>query len=62
MLTPLLTEERRTRRGEDDRTALRIVRLAAPYPAFPVEMRKEYDQLEIIRTWQFSRTGARLDG
>jgi hypothetical protein len=25
-------------------------------------MRKEYDQLEIIRTWQFSRTGTRLDG
>jgi protein TonB len=45
-----------------DDAALRIVRLAAPFPAFPVEMRKDYDQLEIIRTWQFSRTGARLDG
>ena len=44
-----------------DDAALRIVRLAAPYPAFPVEMRKHYDQLEIIRTWQFSRSGARLD-
>jgi periplasmic protein TonB len=44
-----------------DDAALRIVRLAAPYPAFPVEMRKQYDQLEIIRTWQFSRSGARLD-
>jgi len=45
-----------------DEAALRIVRLAAPYQAFPVEMRKHYDQLEIIRTWQFSRSGARLDG
>lgn len=44
-----------------DDAALRIVRLAAPFPAFPVEMRKHYDQLEIIRTWQFSRSGARLD-
>jgi protein TonB len=43
-----------------DDAALRIVRLAAPYPDFPVEMRKEYDELEIIRTWQFSRTGNRL--
>ncbi len=44
-----------------DAAALRIVRLAAPYQDFPVEMRKKYDRLEIIRTWQFSRTGARLD-
>jgi protein TonB len=43
-----------------DDAALRIVRLAAPYPDFPVEMRKRYDQLEIIRTWQFSRAGNRL--
>jgi periplasmic protein TonB len=43
-----------------DDAALRIVRLAAPYPAFPVDMRKHYDQLEIIRTWQFSRSGARI--
>jgi protein TonB len=45
-----------------DDAALRIVRLAAPYQHFPVEMRKTYDQLEIIRTWKFSRSGARLDG
>lgn len=44
-----------------DNAALRIVRLAAPYQDFPVEMRKQYDQLEIIRTWKFSRTGASLD-
>lgn len=46
---------------ELDDAALRIVRLAAPFAAFPVDMRKEYDQLEIIRTWQFSRTGAHLE-
>jgi periplasmic protein TonB len=44
-----------------DEAALRIVRLAAPYQSFPVEMRKQYDRLEIIRTWQFSRTGGRFD-
>lgn len=44
-----------------DDAALRIVRMAAPYQDFPVEMRKQYDRLEIIRTWQFSRSGARLD-
>ncbi|MAT85022.1 MAG: energy transducer TonB [Gammaproteobacteria bacterium] len=44
-----------------DDAALRIVRLAAPYQDFPVEMRKKYDRLEIIRTWQFSRTGTSLD-
>lgn len=44
-----------------DQAALRIVRLAAPYQSFPVEMRKQYDRLEIIRTWQFSRSGARFD-
>ena len=44
-----------------DDAALRIVRLAAPYQGFPVEMRKKYDQLEIIRTWKFSRSGASLD-
>lgn len=43
-----------------DDAALRIVRLAAPYQDFPVEMRKRYDRLEIIRTWQFSRSGARI--
>ncbi|HEX7034580.1 MAG TPA: TonB family protein [Pseudomonadales bacterium] len=44
-----------------DDAALRIVRLAAPYQDFPVEMRKKYDRLEIIRTWKFSRSGASLD-
>jgi periplasmic protein TonB len=44
-----------------DDAALRIVRMAAPYQSFPVEMRKQYDRLEIIRTWQFSRSGASFD-
>lgn len=46
---------------ELDDAALRIVRIAAPFQDFPVEMRKKYDQLEIIRTWKFSRSGASLD-
>ena len=44
-----------------DEAALLIVRLAAPYAHFPIEMRKAYDQLEITRSWQFSRTAARLN-
>ena len=43
-----------------DAAALRIVRLAAPFAQFPVEMRKSYDQLEITRNWRFSRTGPHL--
>lgn len=46
---------------ELDAAAQRIVRMAAPYAEFSVEMRKNYEQLEIVRTWQFSRNG-RLDG
>ena len=47
---------------ELDDAALRIVRISSPFQNFPVEMRKKYDQLEIIRTWKFSRSGATLDG
>ncbi len=36
-----------------DDGALRIVRLAAPFAPLPEAIRKEADQLEIIRTWQF---------
>jgi len=36
-----------------DEAAERIVRLAAPFQPFPVEMRKTTDILEIIRTWKF---------
>ncbi len=43
-----------------DNAALHIVRQAAPFQDFPVEMRKAYDQLEIIRTWKFSRARTQL--
>lgn len=36
-----------------DDAALRIVRMAAPYPPFPEEMKKSTDLLEIVRSWQF---------
>lgn len=36
-----------------DDAAMRIVRLAEPFDAFPTELKSEVDQLEIIRTWQF---------
>ncbi|MFT5483054.1 MAG: protein TonB [Halieaceae bacterium] len=38
-----------------DEAAVRIVRLAAPYPPFPPELRATTDVLEIIRTWQFKQ-------
>lgn len=40
-----------------DNAALQIVHLAAPFPAFPQEIRKDVDQLEIIRTWHFELSG-----
>jgi len=40
---------------ELDEGAIRIVQLAAPFQSFPVEMRKEVDRLEIIRTWKFEK-------
>lgn len=43
-----------------DDAATRIVRLAAPYSPFPTDMRKSYDQLEIVRRWRFARDGAFL--
>lgn len=38
-----------------DQAAMRIVRLAAPYPPFTGDLRQNYDQIEIIRTWRFER-------
>jgi protein TonB len=38
---------------ELDQAAMRIVRLAAPFAAFPFELRKDYDVLWITRTWRF---------
>ena len=40
-----------------DQAAVEIVRLAAPFAAFPPDIRKDTDILEIIRTWQFEKGG-----
>ena len=39
-----------------DASAVRIVKLAAPYPPFPPDIRKETDVLSITRTWIFTST------
>jgi len=36
-----------------DKAALRIVKLASPYPPLPREIREQWDQLNITRTWIF---------
>ncbi len=36
-----------------DDAAKRIVRLAAPYPAFPKKLRQEADVIHITRSWEF---------
>ena len=46
--------------AELDQAALDILNLAAPFAQFSVDMRKSYDQLEILRRWRFSRSGAQL--
>ena len=40
-----------------DDAAIRIVRLAEPFAPFPDHLRKQYDQIEITRTWLFSKDG-----
>ena len=37
-----------------DDAAMRIVRLAAPFPPFPPDIRRDTDVLEITRTWTFT--------
>jgi protein TonB len=39
-----------------DASAIRIVKLAAPFPPFPADIRKETDILSITRTWFFTST------
>ncbi|MDO6562986.1 TonB family protein [Amphritea sp. 1_MG-2023] len=39
-----------------DDAAMRIVQLAAPFQKFPIEMRKNTEMLEIIRTWKFEKS------
>lgn len=41
-----------------DQAAVEIVKLAAPFQAFPAELRAEADILEIIRTWRFHEGNA----
>jgi protein TonB len=43
--------------GLFDEAALQIVRLAAPFAPFPEAIRKDTDQLVIIRTWSFEIDG-----
>lgn len=40
-----------------DTAAIRIVKMAAPFPPFPSKLRKTADVIEIIRTWQFQQSG-----
>lgn len=37
-----------------DDAAMRIVRMAAPYAAFPPDIRRDIDVLEVTRTWSFT--------
>ncbi|MBI4808428.1 MAG: TonB family protein [Nitrosomonadales bacterium] len=39
-----------------DASAVRIVKLAAPFPPFPADIRKDTDILSITRTWIFTTT------
>jgi len=39
-----------------DAAAVHSVRAAAPFPAFPLEIRRDTDVLKIIRTWKFTET------
>lgn len=38
-----------------DEAAIRIVRMAAPFPPFPKALAATTDKLEIVRTWQFEQ-------
>lgn len=40
-----------------DHAALRIVKLASPYPPLPKAIREKWDQLNITRTWVFHSEG-----
>ena len=43
-----------------DDAAMNIVHMAAPFPPFPDNIRKDKDELHIIRTWQFLSNGSTL--
>lgn len=40
-----------------DQSAIGIVHMSSPFPKFSKEMRDQYDQLKITRTWIFNSTG-----
>jgi protein TonB len=40
-----------------DDAALQIIHRAAPFHPFPTDIRKDYDQMAIIRTWHFEING-----
>lgn len=40
-----------------DDAAVQIVKISSPFPAFPPEMRKIWDQMMITRTWSFNTDG-----
>jgi protein TonB len=42
-----------------DDAVKRIVKMASPYEAFPQDLREEYDEVVIVRTWQFISGGGR---
>jgi len=39
-----------------DQAAVRAVRLAAPFPPFPSDIRRDTDVLDIVRTWNYTRS------
>lgn len=39
-----------------DQAAMRIVQMGAPYAAFPVDIAKDTDIIDISRTWRFTRS------
>jgi protein TonB len=41
-----------------DDAARRIVQMASPYAAFPADIRRDTDIIEITRTWTFTRSDA----
>ena len=45
--------DRRSGQPVLDQAAERIVRLAAPFAAFPAELRSDTDVLVVTRTWYF---------
>jgi periplasmic protein TonB len=38
-----------------DAAAFKIVRMASPYAAFPADIRREFEELVITRTWFFGQ-------